>query len=352
MLTRVYIDNFRCFENFEYRPGQIELLMGENGSGKSSFMDALLFLRDLSSSQITSTLKKQRPRWSTRNEVTFELDAVVEGVPYSYRVVIDSATDEIAYEELSRHGVLRFRGERGVVSVDGPEGRRKATLTPNRSAVLQTLGDRRFEDFRLWLGALQAFRLNPFAITAEFDRDERLLSRDGSNLANWYRHYVHHSASASKLKNLRSSLAQVISGFNDLRFADRKTEKQDFMVQIGSSEFALDELSEGQKCLVVLYAVLHLVIARGRTVIVDEPENFLALREIQPWLMSAIETAEHSGGQLLLISHHPELIDQLAPGQGVRFVREGKGVRTMPFSYSGAEALTASELIARGWDDA
>jgi predicted ATPase len=36
MLTRLYIDNFRCFVKFEYRPARTQLILGANGSGKSS----------------------------------------------------------------------------------------------------------------------------------------------------------------------------------------------------------------------------------------------------------------------------------------------------------------------------
>jgi AAA15 family ATPase/GTPase len=45
MLTRLYIDNFRCFVGFEYRPGRTNLILGRNGSGKSSMLDALLAMR-------------------------------------------------------------------------------------------------------------------------------------------------------------------------------------------------------------------------------------------------------------------------------------------------------------------
>jgi predicted ATPase len=36
MLTRLYIDNFRCFVKFEYGPARTQLILGANGSGKSS----------------------------------------------------------------------------------------------------------------------------------------------------------------------------------------------------------------------------------------------------------------------------------------------------------------------------
>ncbi|MGH9763844.1 MAG: AAA family ATPase [Blastocatellia bacterium] len=37
MITRVYIDNFRCFSNFEVKPDRVNLLIGGNGAGKSTF---------------------------------------------------------------------------------------------------------------------------------------------------------------------------------------------------------------------------------------------------------------------------------------------------------------------------
>ena len=45
MLTRIYIDNFRCFVNFEYKPDKKQLLLGAIGSGKSSLLDAVGYLK-------------------------------------------------------------------------------------------------------------------------------------------------------------------------------------------------------------------------------------------------------------------------------------------------------------------
>ena len=43
MLTRLYVDNFRCFVDFEYRfDGNKQLIMGRNGSGKTAFVNNFL----------------------------------------------------------------------------------------------------------------------------------------------------------------------------------------------------------------------------------------------------------------------------------------------------------------------
>jgi len=74
--------------------------------------------------------------------------------------------------------------------------------------------------------------------------------------------------------------------------------------------------------LIGLYAILHFALANGDTVILEEPDNFISLREIQPWPMAVSDTVEEKGGQIPIISHHPELIDQWASPYGDRFVRE------------------------------
>jgi AAA15 family ATPase/GTPase len=47
MLKRVYIDNYRCFVNFELSLGQEQLILGLNGSGKSTLLDALRAVKAL-----------------------------------------------------------------------------------------------------------------------------------------------------------------------------------------------------------------------------------------------------------------------------------------------------------------
>lgn len=46
MINRLYIDDCWCFTNFEWRPGVLSLLLGDNGSGKSSLFDFVGIVRD------------------------------------------------------------------------------------------------------------------------------------------------------------------------------------------------------------------------------------------------------------------------------------------------------------------
>jgi predicted ATPase len=47
MITRLYVNNFRCLVGFEVRFDSFGVLCGPNGAGKSSVFDALKVIRDL-----------------------------------------------------------------------------------------------------------------------------------------------------------------------------------------------------------------------------------------------------------------------------------------------------------------
>ena len=47
MLERLYVHNFRCLENFEFKPGSTgsALLIGRNGTGKSTVARVLQLMQ-------------------------------------------------------------------------------------------------------------------------------------------------------------------------------------------------------------------------------------------------------------------------------------------------------------------
>ena len=47
MVTRLYVDNFRCLVNFELKLDEMNILLGPNGSGKTSVLDALRRIQNL-----------------------------------------------------------------------------------------------------------------------------------------------------------------------------------------------------------------------------------------------------------------------------------------------------------------
>ena len=115
-------------------------------------------------------------------------------------------------------------------------------------------------------------------------------------------------------------------------------------------QYGFDELSDGQKCLVGLYTLLHYSLSNGATICIDEPDNFVGLAEIQPWL-SKLRDMQEAGSQVLLASHHPELLNELATREGVVLDRvDGRQTLVRPWAPPNDSTLTPAEIVARGWE--
>ena len=52
MFNRLWVDNYKCLVNFELRLGETALLLGANGSGKTSVLDVVRALRQLLSGTV------------------------------------------------------------------------------------------------------------------------------------------------------------------------------------------------------------------------------------------------------------------------------------------------------------
>jgi ABC-type transport system involved in cytochrome c biogenesis ATPase subunit len=366
MITRILIDNYRCFEQATLEPGSLTLLLGPNGAGKSAVFEVLFKLRQLvvdGSPVATLFPDSTRTRWLDRRIQSFELDMRGPDGTYTYRLSIRHERgesprlerEELLHEERVRYS---FSGEEvkvwpgtGGVSFRFPAGDKVSPLSnlprQYRSEQLAWVTDRLA---RIWV-------LRPVPQTLDAAAHEGkgdFLERDLSNFASWL--LAMQGARATFARSLKRSLRIVLEGFRDYEFEQQG--RGSHLLQFsfasprrrGRVSFAFNELSEGQRALVVLYALLHAVSGEASTLCIDEPENFLSPREIQPWLNRLMDETE-AGGQALLISHNPGLIDLLALTQGLLVEREGGGparVRPVP---SDGEGLPVSELLARGWLD-
>ena len=365
MLTRVYIDNFRCFVNFEHKPARRELLLGANGSGKSSFADALFLIRQVAvfGEDLLDRIFTQRTRWLQQPHMNFEIDALIGGAIYRYRLFLEEDGTPFRrprvnteYLLLDDKPLIDFVG--GEVRLYNDQFEKTATypFDPRRSA-LATIAARsdnaslvRFKD---WLATLCSFRLNPFNMEVSSAKEDPYPRPDLINFTSWYRHLV--QTGTMHVEGLMNDLRQALDDFSYLRFVplhETSWLAAEFENHGDRRSYGWDELSEGQRCLIALYTVLHfLLLTQGGTVIFDEPDNFISLREIQPWLTAVEDAVEQHGAQVLIVSHHPEVIDFWAPENRVLFVRDGAGpVRIEPIPTQPDSPLTLSELIARGWE--
>ncbi len=365
MLTRLYIDNFRCFVNFEYKPEKKQLLLGANGSGKSSVLEAIRHAKSFIAGTDSPFTQLTRTRWQDRPLQVIEIEALLDGQEYQYRLEtkfdLQTRQPSVNLESLKVSGVTSFERTNGELRFFLLAGTQETAKPPDggRSALhLSRLSNTYVHRFMQWLDSVHCFQIDAYfdSMDEPTDSGESDPDFELGNLGAWYRHLLR----AHPVENVSflSAMKGVLDEFEELRFYSTGggAERLRAVFKVPGSKpvnYSLSELSDGQRYLIGLYMILHFLVARGHTVFIDEPDNFISIREIQPWLQAAEEAVEDHKAQLVLISHHPEILNQWALRHGLRFFREDNGhVRTEKFKADPKGDLQPSELIARGWEDA
>jgi len=371
MIKRIYIDNFKCLVNFELKPEGINLFFGKNGSGKTAVFSALRLIKDLvvEGKKLDELVDSwSLTRWDLREIQQFELDIDSNGGMYSYLLKIEHSKDlglsRIKEEKLSFNGNPLFE-----YSVSDGEGtaqlyRDDFSAGPSYpvdwtrsgiSALQERKDNQLLSNFKKRLSRVIIVQICPGNMLAESRQESRNPTADLSNFASWYRYLSQEYQ--GKTIDLTQELREIMPGFDSFRLAEAGEAR---ILMAGFQEggkpkkkttfYRFSELSDGQRALIALYTLLICQPDEYFTLCIDEPENNLALPEIQPWLDLLDEMVQEEAGQALLISHHPNLINYLADNQGVWFEREHNGpVRSQRILPSDKEGLSLAKLIEMGW---
>jgi hypothetical protein len=365
MITKVFIDNFKSLVDFEFRPGPVQLILGDNGSGKTSFIECLWGLREiLVNGKYVQYFfnEKTRNRWGERTVQTFEMAVEGNGGRYVYRLEIDhherNQAADVRLETLHFDDRPLFSFVHGAVQMyrddfsEGPSG----SWSTQQSGLFQSpLADdsTKLSWFRGWMrDSLCIFIVDP-----EIEPDSQSGDNEpGLRLTGpvWWDRFLECEDTSTDSVLGKALRDGVVEGFAGMSMADGRSLKVDLEADGSKSIARFDawELSRGQMTLIKLYAIALCVMRPGSTVILDDPVLHVALAEIQPWLLTLVDRSDDIDAQVILSSHHPELINYLARENGVIFFREHNGpTRVKSARFDEETGLDPAELVARGWID-
>ncbi|MEH2240000.1 AAA family ATPase [Nostoc sp.] len=369
MLKRIYIDNFRGLVNFEMNFDSINLFLGGNGTGKSTVFEALRRIQLF----ISGVAKVEGifpffdcTRWQTLPIQRFEIEIDGNDGNYKYELAIEHNREnsQVQYERLwfDNQPLLKF--EMGEVQIFYDNHLVSPTKYPPFNwfqsilPLLPANNDiKKLTWFKQRMERFIIVQIIPNLIINSSEKEEAQLTPRMENFVSWYRYISQDQGKVAELMNI---LKDVLDGFVSFKFDQfregYRTLKLRFTTDADRTniiDYYFNELSDGQKVLIALYTLLYCTESEDYTLCIDEPDNFLALPEIQPWLIQLYDFCIDRKIQALLISHHPVSINYLlASPIGYWFERQSNApVRVKPISNQEAEnsGLPISELIARGW---
>ncbi|HMD99841.1 MAG TPA: AAA family ATPase [Terriglobia bacterium] len=333
MITRLYVHNFRCLENFELpiagKPSA--LLIGDNGSGKTTVGLALEILQRIArGTNRVGDLVKPKDFFLGRTDapMRFEIDVELKTKIYGYSIAFEFP------QGLQALGVKDLRVFEEKLTVDGKPvyTREKAQVHLARSgqekeakflidwhlAALPIIQEQSRSDplfiLKAWLARMLILRPIPSLISGDSEQETLQPSPQVTDFGAWFAGLLADQPSA--YTKIDKYLKQVIPDLKDIKNPvvgrDSRSLVVQFSNQQGSVNMPFEDLSDGEKCFMLSALVLAANDAYGPLLCFwDEPDNYLALSEVGHFVM-ALRTAFQSGGQFIATSHNPEAISRFS----------------------------------------
>ena len=373
MITRLYVNNFRCLVSFKAELDSFAVLCGPNGAGKSSVFDALRLLRNLGTGDAVlggtgeqDVTRLEFTDWLDSRIQEFEVGLSVDGHAFDYVLHIEQKADfekpRIIHENATCDGNVLFERDldaqtmRAEVRLPRADGYQTGFPLDWRQSALAAIQPRGINLNKITLlqdaiAKLLILRPNPRSMERESKAEARNPDLSMTNLTSWYRSLAQEQEWTDAL---RDSLRDVWPDFRSFKLVNAGMNTKALQLRFESEAgkptlLYFDQLSDGERALIGLYMVrAALETGAARTVMLDEPDNFVGLPELQPWVLSMRELLDENH-QLLLISHHPEILSNSGEANGRYLWRDNHTSPTRIGPLKVPDGMGVGEAIARGW---
>lgn len=322
MLTRLYAHRYRCLENFEFQPeGEHSvLLLGKNGAGKSTLKAVLALFQAIGrgQSRIRDLLNESDfTLYRTDAPMRFEIEALVnKKIHYRYQLAFDFPAGfrelRLLQESLSANGEIIFERALAEVTLHRPADKAEFSMDWHLLAmpvVQDRAGSTLVQDFRHYLSRMALLSPLPTLMHGQTQRVPQPIDHTASNLVDWLADLLESDPPA--YSTVMDCLNTVMPDLELFRFEKLGRDTRLLLVRFKSdashAELPFATLSDGEKSFFLWATLLAYQRWKGGFLTFwDEPDNYLALSEIQDFVVALKRNALKHGGQLIATSHNAQ----------------------------------------------
>ena len=327
MLKKIYIHQYRCLQNFEINLSALNsaLLLGKNGSGKSTIFDAVELLQKIGRgvSSISDLIKEEDFSFAERQKpISIEVEAELQEQHYIYTLEVEFP--ENFHTPKIKKEILKVDGREILVREGG-----KTSLHQSKEFTLDwhhiglplifnTSENGSIATFKEWLGRMIVLSPWPASFASISKQQTPYLDRQATNITDWVRYIL--AESPSLYNKISEFLKQRMPDFDIFSFETTGKNERELVFTFHSDagqKFSLGfgQLSDGEKIYFLTAAVLAAISAKIPVLCLwDEPDNFIALREISHFITAFRKEFENhlNGSQLLISTHNPRVINEFS----------------------------------------
>ncbi|HOA25379.1 MAG TPA: AAA family ATPase [Aggregatilineales bacterium] len=335
MLTRVSIQNYKSLRDIDVELGPLTVLVGQNSTGKSNFIDALRFVSDAVTHGLDQALLERggikvvqyASQLSNEIGINFLLQFEFEGNIGEYRFNLSTQENEyeIVYEKAAVNGV-GYEVQQGKPNFIGLEqdlslpwnNDRLRLFLPVSAGVVGPLGKIRF--FLMSAGYYSIFP-NDLRSPQRPSIPERLFET-AFNLNSVLRRMKKETPDA--FERLRLAFVQMVPGVQGIDvelIGGYLVTKLQYQYGDRVETFDLSQESDGTLRLLGILTALYQV-PTPPLITIEEPELAVHPGALK-MLYEVLEEASHRT-QLIITTHSPDLISYCAP-ENLRIVEKVEG---------------------------
>jgi predicted ATPase len=350
MITSINVKGFKSFREFSIQPGQMNLVIGANGTGKSNLAELVRFIARLPKEDLRSTINNMGGENNIRTKTTagaplkfhleFELDQDksrgIEYVRYGFELNQGRRDIGISSEWLTAKVYKRTAGKPKTQGIPLFDSNNVVELSFKRNAEkIDEVSDEliRFRndfqniesdslllsafsqigEFRTitdYIGSWRAYNIDAALSKQAMGKGDFELSMNGDNLVPFLIRLL-------KDKSLRESLITQIQEpvpyIKDIQPEYNSVSQTLRFSEIDSgNDFYLSDMSDGTIRLLGLFAIFIQKIPPA-ILLLEEPENALHRYAISRVINLAYEVATRKDfpSQVFLTSHSPIVADEI-----------------------------------------
>ena len=324
MIRRLYVNNFRCLENFELPiSGQPSaLLIGKNGSGKTTVGLGLEILQRIARG-VNRVGELVRPKDFSRGRsdvpIRFEIEIELEATIYGYLIAFELPKDfkelRVLEEELRVGNKAVYTRHLAQVHLAKTGQDKEAKFLIDWHLVaLPIIQEQSLKHplsiFKQWLSRMLILRPIPSLIKGDSEAETLQPNPLVSDFGAWFSGLLAYAPAAYTRidQYLRDVMPDLKDIKNPLIGKDSRSLVVQFSNEQGSLTLPFEDLSDGEKCFMICALVLAANKAYGPVLCFwDEPDSFLAPSEIGQFVLD-LRKEFRSGGQFIATSHNLETI--------------------------------------------
>ncbi|MBD1211936.1 MAG: ATPase [Anabaena sp. CRKS33] len=326
MLQRLYVNNFRCLENFELTMKEMSsaLLIGKNGTGKSTIAKALEILQAIArGTNRLRDLAKEPRLLGTKDfahgkrdvPIRLEIEVLLDNKLYKYVLALDLPEN---FKE------LRVFDEQFLVAGNPIYSRKAAQVTIHNNAqnqeaqfsvdwhlvAMPIISNDSVDIFKNWLSQMIILAPIPSLMTGNSYSETLEPKRDASDIGEWLSGIL--SRYPAAYREIDKYLRNIMEDFQDFVNEIIGKDLKNLVVRFEKNQATLNvdfqDLSDGEKCFFLCAVVLAANKFYGPVFCFwDEPDNYLSLSVVGHFTMSLQRSFKNSG-QIIVTSHNPEAI--------------------------------------------